>query len=85
MAASILVVEDEPAIQELISVNLAREGHAVRRALSAAEAYQAAAAVARPPCCQSLTIHVNRSCGNTFRHASGCVECPAPGSDLRRN
>ena len=43
MSASILVVEDEPAIQELIAVNLKREGHAVTRALSAAEAYQAIA------------------------------------------
>jgi len=43
MTASILVVEDEPAIQELIAVNLARDGHAVRRALTAAEAYQAVA------------------------------------------
>ena len=43
MTASILVVEDEPAIQELISVNLARNGHAVRRAGSAEEAYRAVA------------------------------------------
>jgi two-component system, OmpR family, phosphate regulon response regulator PhoB len=43
MTASILVVEDEPAIQELISVNLARNGHAVRRAASADEAYRAVA------------------------------------------
>jgi len=43
MSASILVVEDEPAIQELIAVNLKREGHAVTRALSAAEAYKAIA------------------------------------------
>ena len=41
MSASILVVEDEPAIQELIAVNLARHGHEVRRASSAAEAYAA--------------------------------------------
>ena len=39
MAASILVVEDEPAIQELISVTLTRNGHAVRRSVSAKEAY----------------------------------------------
>lgn len=32
MAAQILVVEDEPAIQELISVNLIRAGHEVLRA-----------------------------------------------------
>ncbi len=38
MSASILVVEDEPAIQELIAVNLARHGHAVRRAGNADEA-----------------------------------------------
>ncbi len=43
MTASILVVEDEPAIQELISVNLARNGHQVRRAASADEAYRAVA------------------------------------------
>jgi two-component system phosphate regulon response regulator PhoB len=43
MSASILVVEDEPAIQELISVNLARDGHEVRRAASAAEAFRAVA------------------------------------------
>ena len=40
MTASILVVEDEPAIQELIAVNLARHGHEVRRAASAEEAYR---------------------------------------------
>lgn len=40
MSASILVVEDEPAIQELIAVNLARDGHEVRRAATAAEAYR---------------------------------------------
>ena len=43
MSASILVVEDEPAIQELIAVNLARNGHEVRRATSADEAYRAVA------------------------------------------
>ena len=43
MTASILVVEDEPAIQELIAVNLARNGHQVRRAASAAEALRAMA------------------------------------------
>jgi two-component system phosphate regulon response regulator PhoB len=37
---SILVVEDEPAIQELISVSLTRSGHSVRRAATAAEAYE---------------------------------------------
>jgi len=41
MAASILVVEDEPAIQELISVTLARNGHTVRRTANAKEAYDA--------------------------------------------
>ncbi|MBI3140431.1 MAG: phosphate regulon transcriptional regulator PhoB [Rhodocyclales bacterium] len=35
MAAQILVVEDEPAIQELIAVNLARAGHLVQRAADA--------------------------------------------------
>jgi two-component system phosphate regulon response regulator PhoB len=43
MTASILVVEDEPAIQELISVTLARNGHQVRRANSALEAGDAIA------------------------------------------
>ena len=37
-SASILVVEDEAAIQELISVTLARAGHAVSLAATAAEA-----------------------------------------------
>jgi two-component system phosphate regulon response regulator PhoB len=41
MSASILVVEDEPSIQELISVGLTRNGHDVRRAASAEEAYGA--------------------------------------------
>jgi len=41
MSASILVVEDEPAIQELIAVNLARHGHEVRRATNADEALAA--------------------------------------------
>jgi two-component system phosphate regulon response regulator PhoB len=43
MTASILVVEDEPAIQELISVTLARNGHEVRRANSATDAGEAIA------------------------------------------
>jgi two-component system phosphate regulon response regulator PhoB len=43
MTASVLVVEDEPSIQELIAVNLARHGHEVRRAASAEEAYRAVA------------------------------------------
>ncbi len=43
MTASILVVEDEPAIQELISVTLTRNGHSVRRAATAADAYDAVA------------------------------------------
>jgi len=38
MTASVLVVEDEPAIQELIAVNLTRAGHRVRRAFDAEEA-----------------------------------------------
>jgi two-component system phosphate regulon response regulator PhoB len=36
--SEILVVEDEPAIQELIAVNLEHAGHRVQRAYSAAEA-----------------------------------------------
>jgi two-component system, OmpR family, phosphate regulon response regulator PhoB len=43
MAASILVVEDEPAIQELISVTLTRNGHSVRRTATAKDAFQAVA------------------------------------------
>ena len=37
-SSEILVVEDEPAIQELIAVNLEHAGHRVQRAASAAEA-----------------------------------------------
>jgi two-component system phosphate regulon response regulator PhoB len=44
MPASILVVEDEPAIQELISVTLTRNGHSVIRTANAAEAYRAVSA-----------------------------------------
>jgi len=36
--SEILVIEDEPAIQELIAVNLEHAGHRVQRAASAAEA-----------------------------------------------
>ena len=36
--SEILVVEDEPAIQELIAVNLEHAGHRVRRAYNVAEA-----------------------------------------------
>ena len=45
MTASILVVEDEPAIQELIAVSLARNGHAVQRADNADEAWRSIAGV----------------------------------------
>src|SRR5437016_5341991 len=38
MSASVLVVEDEPQIQELVAVNLKHFGHRVRRAASAEEA-----------------------------------------------
>ncbi len=38
MSCDILVVEDEPAIQELIAVNLEHAGHRVQRAHTAAEA-----------------------------------------------
>jgi two-component system, OmpR family, phosphate regulon response regulator PhoB len=41
MSAQILVVEDEPAIQELISVTLVRNGHTVRKAANAKDAYDA--------------------------------------------
>jgi len=40
MPANILVVEDEPAIQELLSLSLTQAGHAPLRALSAEEARQ---------------------------------------------
>jgi two-component system phosphate regulon response regulator PhoB len=43
MTASILVVEDEPAIQELISVTLSRNGHSVRKVATAADALEAVA------------------------------------------
>ena len=38
MASTILVVEDEPAIQELIAVNLSFAGHKVLRADDAEQA-----------------------------------------------
>jgi two-component system phosphate regulon response regulator PhoB len=38
MAPIVLVVEDEPAIQELISITLTRNGHTVRRSANAREA-----------------------------------------------
>ena len=38
MSASVLIVEDEPQIQELVAVNLEHFGHRVRRASSAEEA-----------------------------------------------
>src|SRR6185295_10861048 len=38
MSSDILVVEDEPAIQELIAVNLEHAGHRLQRAGTAAEA-----------------------------------------------
>ena len=38
MSATILVVEDEPQVQELLAVNLEHAGHRVRRASSAGEA-----------------------------------------------
>ena len=40
MPAEILVVEDEPASQELIAMSCARNGHTVRRALNADDAYR---------------------------------------------
>ena len=43
MAPVVLVVEDEPAIQDLIAVGLARNGHTVKRAANADEAYRAVA------------------------------------------
>src|SRR5467141_3477849 len=47
MGATVLVVEDEPQIQELVAVNLEHFGHEVLRASSAEEA-QAAIRVALP-------------------------------------
>jgi two-component system phosphate regulon response regulator PhoB len=41
MAPVVLVVEDEPSIQELIAVGLTRSGHTVKRAANAVEAYDA--------------------------------------------
>src|ERR671935_466152 len=41
MMASVLVVEDEPQIQELVAINLEHFGHRVRRAASAEEAESA--------------------------------------------
>jgi two-component system phosphate regulon response regulator PhoB len=38
MSATILVVEDEPQVQELVAINLEHAGHRVRRASSASEA-----------------------------------------------
>ena len=38
MSANILVVEDEPAIQELIALNLEHAGHRVLRAKDAEQA-----------------------------------------------
>jgi len=38
MSATILVVEDEPQVQELVAINLEHAGHRVRRASSAGEA-----------------------------------------------
>lgn len=40
MAAQILIVDDEPAIQELLTVNLSHAGHAVRGVSDAEQAYQ---------------------------------------------
>ncbi len=39
MAAQVLIVEDEPAIQELLSVNLRQAGYAVRAASAAEDAH----------------------------------------------
>src|SRR4029450_2033404 len=38
MSATVLIVEDEPQIQELVAVNLEHSGHKVLRAASAEEA-----------------------------------------------
>jgi two-component system phosphate regulon response regulator PhoB len=43
MAPIVLVVEDEPAIQELISITLTRNGHTVRRSANAREAIESVA------------------------------------------
>jgi two-component system phosphate regulon response regulator PhoB len=44
MSAQILVVEDEPAIQELIAAGLRRSGHRVRSVLNAADAWRSLSA-----------------------------------------
>src|ERR1041384_7312995 len=41
MSANVLVVEDEPQIQELVAINLEHFGHRVRRAATAEEAERA--------------------------------------------
>jgi two-component system phosphate regulon response regulator PhoB len=45
MPPVVLVVEDEPSIQELIAVGLTRSGHSVQRAANAEEAYRAVSEV----------------------------------------
>ena len=50
MAANILVVEDEPAIQELIAVNLQHAGHHVS-ARAMPRALWASFAMRCPTCC----------------------------------
>ena len=40
MPANILVVEDEPAIQELLALNITQAGHAPLRAISAEHALE---------------------------------------------
>ena len=48
MAANILVVEDEPAIQELLAFNLQQAGHHTINATSAEQALRSAARYACP-------------------------------------
>jgi two-component system phosphate regulon response regulator PhoB len=45
MSPVVLVVEDEPSIQELIAVGLTRSGHTVKRAANAEEAYESVAEI----------------------------------------
>ena len=58
MPANILLVEDEPAIQELIAANLARAGHHVVRA-SDAETAQRIVREALPDLVLLSLIHIS--------------------------
>ena len=58
MPATILVVEDEPAIQALVAVNLRRHGHAVTAAMDAEAAMRQAIAGGQALTgCSRVTLH----------------------------